>query len=109
MIRRPPRSTLFPFTTLFRSQLARMGRLADALPYLERANIAAPIDIPLLHAIASLLQSMDRAPEAIARYRRAADLLPGNAEVLAGWARALRMIGEHDQAAIILERALGLD
>src|SRR3712207_8994110 len=26
MIRRPPRSTLFPYTTLFRSELARGGR-----------------------------------------------------------------------------------
>src|SRR2546429_4171822 len=26
MIRRPPRSTLFPYTTLFRSQLAILGR-----------------------------------------------------------------------------------
>src|SRR2546429_3557123 len=33
MIRRPPRSTLFPYTTLFRSHLVRVGRpatLADA-------------------------------------------------------------------------------
>src|SRR2546426_8617373 len=39
MIRRPPRSTLFPYTTLFRSQLgnfwigadpARLGRFSDA-------------------------------------------------------------------------------
>src|SRR3712207_3732400 len=29
MIRRPPRSTLFPYTTLFRSLLARCLRLAD--------------------------------------------------------------------------------
>src|SRR5690348_17431473 len=32
MIRRPPRSTLFPYTTLFRSRLldlARVGRAAD--------------------------------------------------------------------------------
>src|SRR5258707_2792916 len=29
MIRRPPRSTLFPYTTLFRSLVAR-GQLADA-------------------------------------------------------------------------------
>src|SRR5256885_10677052 len=28
MIRRPPRSTLFPYTTLFRSQLERRGRHA---------------------------------------------------------------------------------
>src|SRR3712207_6850710 len=28
MIRRPPRSTLFPYTTLFRSDVAEMGLLA---------------------------------------------------------------------------------
>src|SRR5256885_12843557 len=28
MIRRPPRSTLFPYTTLFRSVLERLGELA---------------------------------------------------------------------------------
>src|SRR5436189_1048606 len=31
MIRRPPRSTLFPYTTLFRSQLAPLGRLPSKL------------------------------------------------------------------------------
>src|SRR2546430_4500011 len=29
MIRRPPRSTLFPYTTLFRSQGARIARAGD--------------------------------------------------------------------------------
>src|SRR5438034_5540905 len=29
MIRRPPRSTLFPYTTLFRSPVVRFGRLGD--------------------------------------------------------------------------------
>src|SRR2546426_7101950 len=28
MIRRPPRSTLFPYTTLFRSRLSRLGGIA---------------------------------------------------------------------------------
>src|SRR3712207_9036948 len=34
MIRRPPRSTLFPYTTLFRSELRRvqLGRTAPHLP-----------------------------------------------------------------------------
>src|SRR3712207_8991214 len=32
MIRRPPRSTLFPYTTLFRSLLGRAPRLRDVLP-----------------------------------------------------------------------------
>src|SRR3712207_8131306 len=31
MIRRPPRSTLFPYTTLFRSHGARLARLAQSL------------------------------------------------------------------------------
>src|SRR2546426_3769760 len=31
MIRRPPRSTLFPYTTLFRSRAGMTGRDADAL------------------------------------------------------------------------------
>src|SRR5260221_6871219 len=31
MIRRPPRSTLFPYTTLFRSHIARAGHKAIAL------------------------------------------------------------------------------
>src|SRR5256885_6829414 len=30
MIRRPPRSTLFPYTTLFRSQLADVARVGEA-------------------------------------------------------------------------------
>src|SRR2546425_6251081 len=32
MIRRPPRSTLFPYTTLFRSYLALVGDSADNVP-----------------------------------------------------------------------------
>src|SRR5438874_4626440 len=32
MIRRPPRSTLFPYTTLFRSDLDRQGRHRGAEP-----------------------------------------------------------------------------
>src|SRR5256885_16824836 len=32
MIRRPPRSTLFPYTTLFRSLIARRSRRVNTLP-----------------------------------------------------------------------------
>src|SRR5256886_12984388 len=39
MIRRPPRSTLFPYTTLFRSQGARRGQSRDAR---ERWDHGAP-------------------------------------------------------------------
>src|SRR2546422_6219345 len=39
MIRRPPRSTLFPYTTLFRSKILRLSP-ADEVAYLERLRIA---------------------------------------------------------------------
>src|SRR3712207_7605953 len=46
MIRRPPRSTLFPYTTLFRSTLARGGcvvlRAADGVP--APAELVAEMD-----------------------------------------------------------------
>src|SRR2546430_9160191 len=41
MIRRPPRSTLFPYTTLFRSPYVRLPRLA------RRAHLWPPV--PLQH------------------------------------------------------------
>src|SRR3712207_8863897 len=43
MIRRPPRSTLFPYTTLFRSAEAELGRLEDlAEAALRRAPEGKP-------------------------------------------------------------------
>src|SRR3712207_8819720 len=42
MIRRPPRSTLFPYTTLFRSDrvdLVRLGRLEDGVDRLLDADV----------------------------------------------------------------------
>src|SRR3989442_4289671 len=45
MIRRPPRSTLFPYTTLFRSALAGVGAMLEVTsfyPYLSgRDNLVA--------------------------------------------------------------------
>src|SRR2546430_8476786 len=38
MIRRPPRSTLFPYTTLFRSELAH-ARLRRMEPHLHRVEV----------------------------------------------------------------------
>src|SRR3712207_6899103 len=41
MIRRPPRSTLFPYTTLFRSRLADLGR-STALVFGPRTAYRTP-------------------------------------------------------------------
>src|SRR3712207_7561959 len=40
MIRRPPRSTLFPYTTLFRSRQSRPGRRVGDARGAERAEVA---------------------------------------------------------------------
>src|SRR2546426_8468335 len=52
MIRRPPRSTLFPYTTLFRSEIFYGGRRArDALPYFQRAAaLDSTYALPLIWA-----------------------------------------------------------
>src|SRR2546427_2648829 len=43
MIRRPPRSTLFPYTTLFRSRPAGIGRDAGAaVPRGDASRVLAP-------------------------------------------------------------------
>src|SRR5256712_8263352 len=60
MIRRPPRSTLFPYTTLFRSQQPRpRGRVRwaptgagpAAVPALQGVALLAPRDLERAHAV----------------------------------------------------------
>src|SRR2546422_3541997 len=55
MIRRPPRSTLFPYTTLFRSQVRAEAQLLDVAPHVRgevEAGVAEDVgrpDGPPLH------------------------------------------------------------
>src|SRR3989442_8788816 len=44
MIRRPPRSTLFPYTTLFRSRRARRGARRRGEPRCESRAARRPVD-----------------------------------------------------------------
>src|SRR5436309_4442903 len=53
MLRRPPRSTLFPYTTLFRSSLARTARPAGE-PAAEQER-----DAGVLQRASRLLESVD--------------------------------------------------
>jgi Flp pilus assembly protein TadD len=89
-------------------KLARMGQFADALPYLERANYAAPADLPVLHTVTTLLLWAGHGVEAVGRFQRAATLLPRDITVLSGWARALLLTGDRNQALMLFERALAL-
>src|SRR3712207_6855138 len=64
MIRRPPRSTLFPYTTLFRSGYARV-RGAD-MRILEAVGVEPEGELPFaaLHQLLRpALQFIDRIPE----------------------------------------------
>src|ERR1035441_3242907 len=47
MIRRPPRSTLFPYTTLFRSQRWRRNRSCQEPVKLVRGDVG-PDDLPVI-------------------------------------------------------------
>src|SRR5437016_9084289 len=57
MIRRPPRSTLFPYTTLFRSA-ALPGRMPSWPPATARRGAAAPPAWPRSEEHTSELQSL---------------------------------------------------
>src|SRR3712207_8736770 len=51
MIRRPPRSTLFPYTTLFRSDLAAVDRHHQGAPVgLEWPDLVRRVEAPALDA-----------------------------------------------------------
>src|SRR3712207_8825655 len=47
MIRRPPRSTLFPYTTLFRSALAQRDELLVAQAHRHDVRVGRPSDAPV--------------------------------------------------------------
>src|SRR2546422_3169265 len=55
MIRRPPRSTLFPYTTLFRSHLA-----LQRLPEVEQLTQASVLEFHLREPIELPLEALDR-------------------------------------------------
>src|SRR5687767_15608404 len=67
MLRRPPRSTLFPYTTLFRSQWvkARVPFLNDDLPELSRTGLVGLAGLP--HRAVGVVVLLARATAGLAR------------------------------------------
>ncbi len=90
-------------------QLAREGRFAEALPHLDRANRAAPTDVPVLNAVANLLVLAGHGDDADERYRIAADALPRDLSLLCGWARVSLMTSRSEQAISLFKRALAVE
>src|SRR3712207_7305544 len=63
MIRRPPRSTLFPYTTLFRSELAGVGTL-EPHGHVRDGEDAVEVDEHRHHPLRPLGVAQDAAQEA---------------------------------------------
>src|SRR2546426_7518752 len=66
MIRRPPRSTLFPYTTLFRS-LTYFGSFVPSLRALQPLRFKVPYDLFLVLTSAYLVSSRRREPSSARR------------------------------------------
>src|SRR2546430_11436126 len=73
MIRRPPRSTLFPYTTLFRSLPARVP-LVEAVPVADVSLAVLPAQVDLA-AIAQVRKVYEPEPEVLRRAAELDDLL----------------------------------
>src|SRR5258708_21666973 len=70
MIRRPPRSTLFPYTTLFRSVrrlTRRLERLQNGVETLGRGDLSARVKVEGHDEVARLAMSFNRAAARIER------------------------------------------
>src|SRR5256885_2356371 len=112
MIRRPPRSTLFPYTTLFRSKLRRAGGGWDALGGGERhvAERALLVDLHdgdrLVDRVVVGVEGAHPAtgqanPQLVESLRHAAGRRVGGAGVLDRLDRQPHRIVAHDGAAVV--------
>src|SRR2546422_4661584 len=73
MIRRPPRSTLFPYTTLFRSP--NHGRSAETLPIIEKAMRSQRVGLDCYPYCASSTRSEEHTSELQSRLHLVCRLL----------------------------------
>src|SRR3712207_7229344 len=62
MIRRPPRSTLFPYTTLFRSGLSDVAEAASRGDFSRRVSgqFASAMSTNVAHSVNQLVETVDR-------------------------------------------------
>src|SRR3712207_9375995 len=94
MIRPPPRSTLFPYTPLFRSEILQMAVLQPKLGILDETD--SGLDIDALRTVSdgvNRLRAADRSFIVVTHYQRLLNyIVPDRVHVLAG-GRVVRQIG----------------
>src|SRR3989454_12520912 len=88
MIRRPPRSTLFPYTTLFRS--VRLAEMLEQDPY----------DLPALLLLGRALLDDKRDEQALEAFRRALKFDPDQVEALFQLGVVLARLHRYGEAEI---------
>src|SRR2546425_1856590 len=96
MIRRPPRSTLFPYTTLFRSQLASLAPLAG----LTRERLAELADVAAVERAPRGSDPMKERPKAT----QSVFLLQGELLVVFQGGGTLVVVGGTEEARHALNR-----
>src|SRR2546425_1743230 len=95
MIRRPPRSTLFPYTTLFRSQIhdvTQHARLPEALAA-GPAGVGQAVGEETQDRLAALEWQDALLPAIAQAERRSRGVESGNHPRLRGYAQRVRMAG----------------
>src|SRR2546421_11424376 len=97
MIRRPPRSTLFPYTTLFRSDLAdvyfRKGLYPEALDAAQSLSAAGQQDDAYLALLGDIYAHMGDSTKAVQIFQNAIARNPDNDQDR----KSTRLNSSHDQ------------
>src|SRR5687767_5722734 len=109
MIRRPPRSTLFPYTTLFRSEqyinarsrqagvLAKQGKLSEAREHLQQSTAnSSQQRAQLTQAEAQLLREANDYQAAYELLGRALEKMPNSPDLLYDHAMAAEKVNRLD-------------
>lgn len=86
--------------------LRRMGQPKRAIPYLERATIAKPLDLPAAKALAEAYQATEQWGEAAIAYRRLIDLFGAPPQAALLYSQALLNAGATSEAIEALQQLL---
>src|SRR6266496_5572295 len=106
MIRRPPRSTLFPYTTLFRS---RSGRPDQAIQLFRQAIEREPGNAEALLYLAGALASGGHPADALPYFERALEAGPPSTMALNGLGLTCLAVGDTARAEAVFRKSLRLD
>ncbi|WP_316185375.1 tetratricopeptide repeat protein [Bradyrhizobium sp. SZCCHNRI1003] len=88
--------------------LQRLGRIDEALAYLDLSDALRPNQVPTLMMRGALLNSLKRFEEALSICRRANEIEPGNADICVKTGIVLRTMRRDEEALEWFDRALAL-